>query len=189
MRRLGDAAEIVVDRRPPAGLDHVEIDRTRQAIGLIKPTLQAVGGHAVAAIAIDLLEQRVHAEGDAMGEQRSRLASSSAASQSHSAVVRRHVGLPGLVPLVDGLRGRTLLQIRRLDRQDGPGGRRLQASRRIASVESVDTELVQKRSHRDLRIARNRVPQRERAMRGQLHDEPVGQRPDGSSSSSSSAPG
>ena len=28
---LGDVAKIVVDRRPPAGFDHVEPDRTREA--------------------------------------------------------------------------------------------------------------------------------------------------------------
>ena len=42
---LGDAAEIVVDRRSPANLRHVEIDRPRQAIRLIEATLQAMGGH------------------------------------------------------------------------------------------------------------------------------------------------
>jgi hypothetical protein len=32
---LGDAAKIVVDRRPPAGFHHVEIDGARQTIGLL----------------------------------------------------------------------------------------------------------------------------------------------------------
>src|SRR5712672_848821 len=43
--RLGDAAEVVVDRRSPANLRHVEIDRTRQAVRLVEATLQAMGGH------------------------------------------------------------------------------------------------------------------------------------------------
>jgi hypothetical protein len=42
---LGDTAEIVVDRRSPANLRHVEIHRPRQAIGLIEAPLQAMGGH------------------------------------------------------------------------------------------------------------------------------------------------
>ena len=67
---LGDATEIVVDGGPPANLRHVEIDRTHQAIRLIEATLQAMGGHAGTAIAIDFLEQRIDAEGHTMGEQR-----------------------------------------------------------------------------------------------------------------------
>src|SRR5882724_12270763 len=68
--RLGDAAEVVVDRRPPANLRHVEIDRPRQPIRLIEATLQAMGGHAGSAMAIDLLEQHIDAKGSAVGEQR-----------------------------------------------------------------------------------------------------------------------
>ena len=45
IRALGDTAEIVVDRRSPANLRHVEIDRPRQAVRLIEATLQAMGGH------------------------------------------------------------------------------------------------------------------------------------------------
>jgi hypothetical protein len=43
---LGDTAEIVVDRRSPANLRHVEIDRPRQAIGLIEAALQGMSGDA-----------------------------------------------------------------------------------------------------------------------------------------------
>ena len=55
----------------------------------------------------------------------------------------------------------------------------LKTSRRVGLVEGVHAELVQKRCHRDLRMASDGVAQRQRAMRGQLRDEPVGQRPDG----------
>lgn len=50
-----------VDIRPPARLHHVEIDRARQPVDLGEPLAQAVGGHAAATIAIDLLVQRIHA--------------------------------------------------------------------------------------------------------------------------------
>ena len=43
---FGDTAEIVVDRRSPANLRHVEIDRPRQAVCLIEATLEALSGDA-----------------------------------------------------------------------------------------------------------------------------------------------
>src|ERR1700730_2254151 len=67
---LGDAAEIIVDRRSPANLRHVEIDGSRQAICLIEAPPRAMGSHAGAAMAVDLLEQRIDAEASAVGEQR-----------------------------------------------------------------------------------------------------------------------
>ena len=42
MRGLVHAAEIVVDRRPPAGLHHVETDGAREPIGLDETALDAV---------------------------------------------------------------------------------------------------------------------------------------------------
>ncbi|MFX7845438.1 hypothetical protein ABTK14_24575, partial [Acinetobacter baumannii] len=52
-------------------------------------------------------------------------------------------------------------------------------SRRVGLAEGVYTELVQKRCHRDLRMASDGIAQRQRAMRGQLRDKPVGQLADG----------
>ena len=52
---LGDAAEIVVDRRPPAGFHHVEPDRLREPVGLDEAALDAMDGDARAAIAVALL--------------------------------------------------------------------------------------------------------------------------------------
>jgi hypothetical protein len=43
----------------------------------------------------------------------------------------------------------------------------------------VETELVKKRRHRDVWVLRDRVAQRERPMRGQLDQQPLGQWRDG----------
>ena len=56
--------------------------------------------------------------------------------------------------------------------------RRLETSARRRVLEGVEAELVQQRRHRDMRVVRHRVPQRERAIRRQLADEPIGQRLD-----------
>ncbi len=67
--RLGDPPEIVADRGPPADLDHVEIRRARQPVGLGEPHVQRVLRDAVAAIGVRLLVKRVDAIADAMSEQ------------------------------------------------------------------------------------------------------------------------
>ena len=116
---LGDAAEIVVDRRPPAGLDHVEPDRAREAIGLDETALHAVNRDARAAIAVALLVERIDPEGDAMRQQRGAAGVVEGGEPvPESGLVLRQVGLPGLVPFRDRLRGRAVLQVRRLDREE-----------------------------------------------------------------------
>jgi len=82
------------------------------------------------------------------------------------------------MPIHDRLRRRTLLHIRCLHRKLNVANTRFKASRRVGLIKSIYTELVQKRSHRDLRMGSNRIAQRQRAVRGQLGDEPVGQQPD-----------
>ena len=94
-------------------------------------------------------------------------------------VVGRHIGLPGRMPIRDGLRRRTLVQIRGLTGKLDMAHAGFKTCRRIGLIESVHTELVQKRCHRDLRMASDGVAQRQRAMRGEFRHKPVGQRPDG----------
>ena len=131
-------------------------------------------------MAIDLLEQRVDAEGNAVGEQRQPAGIVKRGEPVPQRLfVGRHIGLPGRVPIRDGLRRRALLQIRRLTGKLDVAHAGFKASRRIGLVEGVHTELVQKRCHRDLRMASDGVAQRQRAMRGQLRHKPVGQRADG----------
>src|SRR5580704_4689987 len=50
--RFGDAAEIVVDGRSPPCQDHVEPDGSRQNIGLVKPSANAVGGDTALIVAV-----------------------------------------------------------------------------------------------------------------------------------------
>ena len=82
------------------------------------------------------------------------------------------------MPIRDRLRRRTLVQIRRLTGKLDVADANFKASRRIALIEGIHTELVQKRGHRDLRMASDGIAQRQRAMRGQLRHKPVGQRAD-----------
>src|SRR5579859_1545389 len=56
---LGDTAEIVVDRRSPAGLDHVESDGARQHVGLIKTRADTMGRDPALIGAVGRLVQRV----------------------------------------------------------------------------------------------------------------------------------
>ncbi len=58
---LGDATEIIGNRRPPARFGHVEPDCERQAIGLGDTLVNAVRRDA-ATIAIGLLVERIDAE-------------------------------------------------------------------------------------------------------------------------------
>jgi hypothetical protein len=91
---LGDAAEVIVHCRTPAGFHHIQTNRTGEAISLVEAALQPMGGNAGPAIAIGLLEEGVNAARDAWASRASRLASSSATSQTHRAA--SSVGMPVL---------------------------------------------------------------------------------------------
>jgi hypothetical protein len=52
------------------------------------------------------------------------------------------------------------------------------AARRLRETKQSSDQLVQKRRHRDARVVRHRIAQRERAMGGQFDDKPFGQRLD-----------
>ena len=54
-----------------------------------------------------------------------------------------------------------------------------EAPRTVGPMEGVNAELVQKRGHRNMRVGRDRVLQRQRPVRGQLSHEPIGQGADG----------
>ena len=125
---LGHTAEIIVDRRPPSGFDHVESDSAREPVGLNEPALDAMDGHARAAIAVALLVERIDAERDAMRQQ----CGTAGVVEDGEPVpelglILRQVGLPGLVPFRDRLGGRAVLQVRRLDREEHLVDRRFEA--------------------------------------------------------------
>ena len=67
--RLGDAAEVIADRRPPSDFSHVETRRPRQPVGLRESDLQPVLADAGAVVGVGPLVERVDAIADAMGEQ------------------------------------------------------------------------------------------------------------------------
>jgi hypothetical protein len=78
------------------------------------------------------------------------------------------------VPFRDRLGGRAILQIGRLDREEDLPHRGFEAIVRRGVLERVETELVQQRRHRDVRIVCQGIPQSERAIGGQLADEAIG---------------
>ena len=123
------------------------------------------------------LMHRVDGERDAMGEER------------HAAVVVeiaeklpeqfRLVGkllLPIGVPLVNDLRRLALLQPRPLNGRRRAFGANLQATRRRIPPEGLENEGVQCGEEGDVRVVRQRVPQGERPVRRQFHDQALGQR-------------
>src|SRR6185437_6404637 len=113
---LGDTAEIVVDGRPPAGLEHVEPNRARKTIGLDETALDAVNRDAWAAVAVALLIEGIDPEGDAVREQRGAAGVvQSSEPVPEGSLVFRQVGLPRLVPFRDRFRWRAVLQVSRLD--------------------------------------------------------------------------
>ena len=89
------------------------------------------------------------------------------------------VGFPGLVAFRDRPGGKAFLEVRRLHGKEDMPHRGFEAAVPRAVPKGVETELVEKRRHRDVRVLRHRVAQRERPMRGQLHQKPLGQWRDG----------
>ena len=85
---------------------------------------------------------------------------------------------PVLVPVVDRLGGRGVVQARRLVGEAGALGVDLQAGIDGVAVERLEAEGVQHRDERRVGIVGQRVAQRERPMGGQLGDETIGQRLD-----------
>src|SRR3546814_13838858 len=106
--RLGHAAEIVIDSRRPADLHHVEPNRTGQPIGLTEAAFEAVLRDAGAAIAVDLLEQRVDAVAEAMGEQCQPAGLVQYVEPlAKRLIFLRDVGPTSPLPLADSIGGRT----------------------------------------------------------------------------------
>src|SRR6516225_2434496 len=68
--RFGDAAEIVVDRGLPAGLDHVEPDGAGQHIGLVEPSPDAAGGDTDLIVAVGRLADSIDGKRRTLGEKR-----------------------------------------------------------------------------------------------------------------------
>ncbi len=175
--RLGDAAEIILDRWPPTGVDHVEPDGPCEAVSLGETMLDAVNGETGTAIAIAFLVERVDAERDAVRQQ----CGPAGVVQCGEPIpergfILRHVGLPGIVPFGDRLGGRAFLEVGRLDREEHVPHRRFETVACRCVLEGVEAEFVQERRHRDMRIVRHGIPQRQRAVRGQFAKQPIRQR-------------
>src|SRR6516162_7579376 len=104
---FGDTAEIVVDRGLPAGLDHVEPDGAGQNIGLVEPSLDAMGGGTALIVAVGRLVDGIDGKRRTVGEQ-GRLSRAVEGGERIPEVllVLGQPRLPGLMPRLDGFRGR-----------------------------------------------------------------------------------
>jgi hypothetical protein len=166
---LGDAPEVVVDRRPPARRYHVEADRTREPVRLGKALLDAMHRNARATIAVALLEEGIHAERDAMREQgRTPVVVEIGKPVPKRLTVLGQLRLPGLLAVRDRLGREAVLQVGRLNGEEHMAHRNLKAGAWRAMLEGVEAELVQQHRHGDVRVARHRVPQCQGAVRGEL---------------------
>ena len=99
---FGNAAEIVVDRWSPAGLDHVEPASARQNVGLIKTRPNAVGGDTALIVAVGV--EGVDSKRRTVSEQ-GRLSRAVQCGQRLPEIrlALRQPLLPSLMPRVDGL--------------------------------------------------------------------------------------
>lgn len=92
-------------------------------------------------------------------------------------VVHRQAGRERLVPLVDRDRGRAVLELGRLRREEDVADRGVEAAARARHAhEAVGDELVEQQRQRDARAGGDRIAQCERAVGGQLLHQPFGQR-------------
>ncbi len=147
----------------PVGLSDAPFDRAARRTGPART--------------IGTLMQRRDAKRHAMGKQRGALL----VVETDDIVPQRVVavwqfGLPVLLPFGDSTRRCAVLQIGRLDRQIDMSNRCLQTCAVASVVEAVETELVQKRRHRDAGMAGDGILQRKRAMGREFADKPIGQR-------------
>ena len=165
MRDLGDPAEIIVGGRDPVCRGHVETQRLGEAVGV---------GNAA--------RLRFHGSCTALT-----LSDAQCANKAAAVGVETHQSVPELLGLAGKVPGPALVP--RLDRL-GRGGivepRRLRGESRAldidleagvdgVAVERFEAECVQHREEGGVGVARQRVPQRQRAMRRQFGDEPIGQ--------------
>ena len=82
---------------------------------------------------------------------------------------------PALVPRLDRLGRGGVVEPRRLRRESRALDIDLEAGVESVAVERFEAQRVQHREERGVRVARQRVTQRQRAMRRQFGDEPIGQ--------------
>ena len=117
--RLGDAAEIIGDRRPPACIHHVESNRASEPIGVGEALLDAPSRNAWTAVTIALFVKRVDAERHAMRQQHGAagLVESSEPVPERGLVLRQ-IGFPGFVTRRDLDGGGAVLEVRWLGRKE-----------------------------------------------------------------------
>src|SRR5262249_24853684 len=162
---LGHTAEIVVDRwRPPGGRD-VEVDGPGNAVGMSE----------YARTPIPRLMNRVDAQCHAMREQR--LAAVGIECDEcvpQLARLPRQLLGPTMMPVVDGLRNGGVLETRRLVPEHDALHIDLNARLGRAAVEELETEGLERREQRDVRILSKRIAQGERAVRRELGHQTIG---------------
>ena len=177
--RLGHAAQIVRDRRPPAHGHHVEPGCSRQPVGLRQPHLKAVLADSHAAIGVRLLVERVDAEAHAMGEKlHAGVVVEIGQPVPERRVIRGDMIAPAFVPFGHRPRRGAVAQILGLRREMHLADLGLDATPRGMREETVRDQPVQKRGHGDMGARCHGIAQGERTMRSQFADQAVGKRPD-----------
>ena len=178
--RLGDPAEIVVGGRLPAHCCHVESDGAGEDVGVIEPLPDAVGGDPAVIVAVGRLIKRIDRGRCAMREQRSLLFPIKRGEDPPEVTfVLGKAGLPPIVPGVDGFRRCALLQAgRRSGKRRCPDRYFQTTARRGEAIECRQHKIVQHGLEGDGRVVCQRIAQRQRAMCGQLGDQPIRQRLD-----------
>ncbi len=167
--RLGDSAEIGVDRRRPARRRHVEVHGLRQHVGMRQRLRPPVVGlvHAVDAQPDAVREQRLLARDVQPGQRRPEVLG-----------VLGHRRQPELVPVGQRPGHCGVVQARRLRVERDALHVELQAGVQAVAVEQAQGEGVQRGQERHLGLLADRMPQGQGAMRGQLGQQPVRQRLD-----------
>jgi hypothetical protein len=125
------------------------------------------------------LVEGVDAIADAMGQERhpARLVERGDPVPER-AFVGRHIGLPGVEALVDGLGRGRVAEIAALHTETLLAHGDLHAAGRRRVVITLHDQAVQERRHRDMRVVGERVMKRERAMGGEFDHQPFGKRLD-----------
>ena len=166
---LGDAAEIVVDRRRPAGRDHVEADVAGDDVAMGDRAGAAIPGFA----------QDVDRGGGQMREQL-HLAVGVHGSEviPQRALRLRQLSLPLGVPGLELQHGGAFLEAGGLAGHAGNGRADLHAVVGAGEIEDAQAHAMQDGAEGDFGASGHSVPQRDGAMGGKLGQEPFRQRLD-----------
>ena len=167
--RLGYAVQIILSGRLPPGGGHVERHGAGELVGMVPAALCPV----------PRLMHSIDGERGAMGEERHPAVMIKVAEEFPEQLgFIRHLLFPIGLAVLNGLCRWAFLQVRPLHGKAAAFPCDLQAAIGGVAVEGLERQPMQHGDEGDVRIARQRVAQGQRPVRGEFHDQPVGQRLD-----------